>query len=95
MGGQLDPASLMEKLRTQRSAIEVRIVLRLSASISLASCLYHMFPEKPMDPLTVKELIEYKRSTKCHICFNPIQAGGGHIVFSGFFFAVLKRLAVG
>ena len=41
---------------------------------SEASRLYHMFPEKPMDPLTVKELIEYKRSTKCHICFKKFSS---------------------
>ena len=29
--------------------------------------LYHMFPEKPMDPLTKKQWKKYKRSTKCHI----------------------------
>ena len=30
--------------------------------------LYHMFPEKPMDPLTKKQWKKYKRSTICHIC---------------------------
>ena len=33
--------------------------------------LYHMFPEKPMDPLTKKQWKKYKRSTKCHICYKP------------------------
>ena len=33
--------------------------------------LYHMFPEKPMDPLTKKQWKKYKRSTKCHICYEP------------------------
>ena len=33
--------------------------------------LYHMFPEKPMDPLTEKRWKKYKRSTKCHICYKP------------------------
>ena len=33
--------------------------------------LYHMFPEKPMDPLTEKQWKKYKRSTKCHICYKP------------------------
>ena len=33
--------------------------------------MYHMFPEKPMDPLTKKQWKEYKRSTKCHICYKP------------------------
>ena len=33
--------------------------------------LYHMFPEKPMDPLTEKQWKKHKRSTKCHICYKP------------------------
>ena len=33
--------------------------------------LYHMFPEKSMDPLTKKQWKKYKRSTKCHICYKP------------------------
>ena len=33
--------------------------------------LYHMFPEKPMDPLTKKQWKKYKQSTKCHICYKP------------------------
>ena len=33
--------------------------------------LYHMFPEKPMDPLTKKQWKRYKCSTICHICFKP------------------------
>ena len=33
--------------------------------------LYHMFPEKPTDPLTKKQWKKYKRSTKCHICYKP------------------------
>ena len=33
--------------------------------------LYHMFPEKLMDPLTKKQWKKYKRSTKCHICYKP------------------------
>ena len=33
--------------------------------------LYHMFPEKPMDPLTKKQGKKYKRSTKCHTCYKP------------------------
>ena len=33
--------------------------------------LYHMFPEKPMDPLTKKQWKKHKRSTKCHICYKP------------------------
>ena len=33
--------------------------------------LYHMFPEKPMDPLTKKQWKKYKKETKCHICYKP------------------------
>ena len=36
--------------------------------------LYHMFPEKPMDPLTKEQWTRYKKSNKCHIHykhFNP------------------------
>ena len=33
--------------------------------------LYHMFPEKPMGPLTKKQWKKYKQSTKCHICYKP------------------------
>ena len=33
--------------------------------------LYHMFPEKPMDPLTKKQRKKYKKATKCHICYKP------------------------
>ena len=31
--------------------------------------LYHMFPEKPMEPLTSEEWKGYNRASKCHICF--------------------------
>ena len=39
--------------------------------ISEAKRLYSSFPEKPMAPLTKSQLKEYKRATKCHICFKP------------------------
>ena len=39
--------------------------------ISEAKRLYNSFPEKPMEPLTKSQLKEYKRATKCHICFKP------------------------
>ena len=35
--------------------------------------LYHMFPEKLMDPLTSKQCKKYSRATKCHICFKPLE----------------------
>ena len=38
--------------------------------ISEAHCIYKSFPEKPMDPLSVKQQIEYMKSTRCHICFK-------------------------
>ena len=36
--------------------------------------LYHMFPEKPMDPLTKKQWKKYKKSTICHIFFRPFNS---------------------
>ena len=39
--------------------------------ISEAKLLYNSFPEKPMEPLTKSQIKEYKRATKCHICFKP------------------------
>ena len=36
--------------------------------------LYHMFPEKTMDPLTRKQWKKYKHSTICHICFKPFNS---------------------
>ena len=36
--------------------------------------LYHMFPEKPMDPLTKKQWKRWKHSTFCHICFKPFNS---------------------
>ena len=33
--------------------------------------LYHMFPEKPMDPLTMNQQRTYERARKCHICNKP------------------------
>ena len=36
--------------------------------------LYHMFPEKPMDPLTKKQWQKYKKSTICHICLKPFNS---------------------
>ena len=36
-----------------------------------AKWLYHMFPEKPMDPLTNGQWKRYKIVSKCHICYKP------------------------
>ena len=33
--------------------------------------LYHMFPEKPMDPLTNGQWKRYKKTRECHICYKP------------------------
>ena len=33
--------------------------------------LYHMFPEKPMDPLTNRQWKRYKKARECHICYKP------------------------
>ena len=35
--------------------------------------LYHMFPEKPMKPLTSKQWKKFKRARKCHICFKKFE----------------------
>ena len=35
-----------------------------------ANRLYHMFPEKPMDPLTPKQWKKYSKTSRCHICFK-------------------------
>ena len=32
--------------------------------------LYHMFPEKPMDPFTNRQWKRYKKSRECHICYK-------------------------
>ena len=39
--------------------------------ISEAKRLYSSFPEMPMKPPTKSQIKEYKRATKCHICFKP------------------------
>ena len=36
-----------------------------------AKRLYHMFPEKPMDPLTNKQWKRYEKASECHICSKP------------------------
>ena len=36
--------------------------------------LYHLFPEKPMDPLTNRQWKSYKRASRCHICFKPFNS---------------------
>ena len=37
--------------------------------------LYHMFPEKPMKPLTREQWRKYDRATKCHIVFKGFKKG--------------------
>ena len=56
--------------------------------ISEAIRLYTSFPEKPMIPLTKKQLKEYKNATKCHICFKPFGDKGkvrDHCHYSGIY----------
>ena len=36
--------------------------------------LYHMFPEKPMDSLTLKQWKRYKRASRCHMCFKSFNS---------------------
>ena len=36
--------------------------------------LYHMFPEKPMDPLTNKQWARYKKLNKSHISYKPFNS---------------------
>ena len=35
-----------------------------------ANGLYHIFPEKPMDPLTPKQWKKYSKANRCHICYK-------------------------
>ena len=35
-----------------------------------ANRLYHMFPEKPMDPLTPKQWKKYNKASGCHIFYK-------------------------
>ena len=54
--------------------------------ISEAKRLYNSFPERLMQPLTKSQLKEYKRATKCHICFKPFGEKGkvrDHCHYSG------------
>ena len=39
--------------------------------IEEACRLYRAFPERPMAPLTLKEIEKHKKSKKCYICFRP------------------------
>ena len=36
-------------------------------------CLYHSFPEKPMEPLMKVQWKDYKHASSCHICFKPFR----------------------
>ena len=44
--------------------------------ISEAKRLYKSFPEVPMLPLTKEQTKEYKKATKCHICFKEFKDKG-------------------
>ena len=39
-----------------------------------AHMLYHMFPEKPMDPLPNRQWKSYKKARECHICYKPFNS---------------------
>ena len=41
--------------------------------IGEACSLYQSFPEKPITPLTPKEMDRCKKSERCHICFKPFK----------------------
>ena len=41
--------------------------------IGEAHRLYHAFPERPMTPLTPKEIEKHQKSKRCHICFKPFK----------------------
>ena len=54
--------------------------------ISEAKRLYNSFPKHSMQPPTKSQLKEYKRATKCHICFKPFGEKGkvrDHCHYSG------------
>ena len=56
--------------------------------ISEATRLYNSFSECPMAPLTESQLKEYKRATKCHICFklfNEKRKVRDHCHYTGFY----------
>ena len=38
-----------------------------------AKRLYHMFPEKPMKPLTREQWKKFNRAAECYICFKEFQ----------------------
>ena len=42
-------------------------------AIEEAHCLYHSFPEKPMEPLIKAQWKDYKHASSCHICFKPFR----------------------
>ena len=43
-------------------------------SLQTMNRLYHMFPEKPMDPLTNRQWKSYKKVKECHICYKPFNS---------------------
>ena len=36
--------------------------------------LYHVFPEKPIDPSTNRQWKSYKKARECHICYKPFKS---------------------
>ena len=67
----------------------MRIALRSFVSTLRRKCkgCITRFPEKPMGPLTNKQWKEYKRATRCHICyklFNQVDIKvRGHFHYTG------------
>ena len=57
--------------------------------IGEARRLYKSFPEKPMEPLTKKQLKNYKKASSCHICYKPFKEGNqkvrDHCHYSGIY----------
>ena len=55
--------------------------------ISEAKRLYSSFPEQRMKPLTKEQLKEYRKATKCHICFKELRESKvrDHCHYSGLY----------
>ena len=66
--------------------------------ISEAKRLYNSFPEHSVEPLTKSQIKEYKRATKCHICFKPFSKKKrkvrDHCHYSGLYRGAAHSLAI-
>ena len=59
--------------RSSGAKLKSKLISEYQAGIYIrqeANRLYHMLPEKPMDPLTKKQWKKYNRASRCHICFK-------------------------